>query len=716
MEPPKIVFVTLPNPSQYFGHHLGIAYIQAFLKKKGIKSFYYVPRKSISFNELIDELLSHGTKTFGFASYENNYYYLRTVIAELKKRDENVKIIVGGPTPTFSYKLMLKADPIIDVCVRFEGEQTTYELLTKWETKDDLKKIKGISFINGEEIITTPNRELLKGDDYSSELDFFPSPYIEGILDGTVKVGIITSRGCFHKCVYCNYAAMNKRTIRFHSIPRVVQELKIIYNNIKDRENYENLKDVRLWDDAFSLNKERAKEICKRIIKEEIDLNLITEMRAETTDKELLTLMKRAGFYRLNFGLESAVPRVLREIKKISDSRNRQNYGPEQFFLTKVKENVRSAQEMGFFVSVSILTGLPGETFEDAERTINFVKELNVPMYSHNILHIVPGTEVYETYKNYGIDIFRSKNNPIEVNVQYAYNPFEVTILDNSHLKYDTNSFLEEMAKLFSTGDFSNEEANKFTSLLILNLDKLPSQPCLDWIKHNSSFNSRIGIDMGQGDLFNDSVNCLKNKRVPSYFFFEINKNRKQIKITPRGSKEFGYHSKTFLRQNFKEYLNDESSLESDTTLLLELLEKDKGFFMKFVKDLTNNQINKMPSRLCKNSVKILNQCMWCDVSCVKTCIRKIEITNKGDIKCCFNKKGTLSHINNNKSLTEIITKLSIKKQEERGCASCKVKDICSKCLFPDPFTDEEYCNIRRSNISLSEDFGIIERIKEFSS
>ncbi len=67
--------------------------------------------------------------------------------------------------------------------------------------------------------------------------------------------------------------------------------------------------------------------------------------------------MKRV-LYNMNFGVESAVPKILHNIKK--DFRNgprfdEEDYDAEKHFLSKIKEGIALAKSYGMKTSVSII-------------------------------------------------------------------------------------------------------------------------------------------------------------------------------------------------------------------------------------------------------------------------------------------------------------------------------------------------------------------------
>ncbi|MBZ5537056.1 MAG: radical SAM protein [Acidobacteriia bacterium] len=203
-----------------------------------------------------------------------------------------------------------------------------------------------------------------------------------------------------------------------HSIERVVAELEYIAAHQR-RTGKHYL--VTIHDDTFTLLPTRAKALCELIAGRNLGLTLTCITRADAIDEELLRLMRGAGFINLSFGLESAVPSVLRAAGKVRppDWPN-PDLEPERRFVEQVRTGVIAAKKHGFSVGVSIILGLPSETVEDGAATLRFVKELPVDYYMHNFLWVFPGTPLWETRDRYGI---RCEVNPLGLpaTTEHAY-------------------------------------------------------------------------------------------------------------------------------------------------------------------------------------------------------------------------------------------------------------------------------------------------------
>ena len=108
--------------------------------------------------------------------------------------------------------------------------------------------------------------------------------------------------------------------------------------------------------------------------------------------KDLCTLpfiekMKKAGFYRLCFGIETGNQEMQKKIKKNLD-------------LDKARKVIEYANDVGFWTSATFIIGFPGETEAQQRDTLEFAKTsgLDLPIFYN--LQIQPKTELYETQRN----------------------------------------------------------------------------------------------------------------------------------------------------------------------------------------------------------------------------------------------------------------------------------------------------------------------------
>lgn len=400
-----IVFVCPPAPGSLgsFASHLGVGYLRAALAESGIKSCQYLNPVPGTVGDVTRDLLALRPGITGFTVYDFNCPLCLSIARSIKQRQPGMKVVFGGPSVTFGANELLARHEAIDLCVVSESEETGPRVLSNLLDgvfPDDAQA--GVAFRRDGKIICTADPPLVGATApwVESALDVTPSPYLSGMLpDG--RPGLLTGRGCTHQCQYCCFAALGRKKLRLHSMERVLAELEFIAaHQRRTGQRYV----VPVQDDAFTLLPARAKRLCKEMIDRGLKLTLSCVTRADTVDDELLELMRAAGFISLAFGLESAVPSVLRATGKVRPPDwPDHDLGPERHFLEQVRQSVAAAKKLGFTVGVSIILGLPTETAADGEATLCFIKTLPIDYYMHNFLWVFRGTPLWNTHNRFGL-------------------------------------------------------------------------------------------------------------------------------------------------------------------------------------------------------------------------------------------------------------------------------------------------------------------------
>jgi radical SAM superfamily enzyme YgiQ (UPF0313 family) len=106
-------------------------------------------------------------------------------------------------------------------------------------------------------------------------------------------------------------------------------------------------------------------------------------------DKPLLRAFKDAGCWAILLGAESGVQKNLNTLKK-------------GITLEQTRRAVKAAREVGLKVYTPFIFGIPGETFEEGLKTIEFACELNPDIANFHALTPFPGTEIYDNIERYG--------------------------------------------------------------------------------------------------------------------------------------------------------------------------------------------------------------------------------------------------------------------------------------------------------------------------
>ncbi|MGQ9586656.1 MAG: B12-binding domain-containing radical SAM protein [Anaerolineae bacterium] len=316
-------------------------------------------------------------------------------------------VALGGPHLTLMPEESM-ARPEVDLVVRGEAEETIVEMMEALAQDPGRAraavprrfdpavwgKVRGVSFRDGEgKVVHNSLRPLVR------DLDRLPwpayhlfkierytnlQPLTDGLDPHARTYTLVTSRGCPYQCIYCS-KPITGNTWRPRAPEKVVEEWRYLVQEMRATE-------IGVTDDVWNLNLERAKAICRLLIKQglsHVPWVTIHGMRVTETDQELFDLMKAAGCKRVGFGVESGNQRVLDTIKKKQT-------------LEDVRRAFRQAraaglQTMGFFIF-----GLPTETEKTMEETIQLALELDPDLGNFMMATPYPGTELYETVRREG--------------------------------------------------------------------------------------------------------------------------------------------------------------------------------------------------------------------------------------------------------------------------------------------------------------------------
>lgn len=290
----------------------------------------------------------------GMGTYQRNISHIGALAALAKAACPHAYVILGGPQITFIPDAALEALPGVDYLCRGEGEAVILATVNAILSKATDSPIPGITARNPE-----GNHWTGPVIPPAADLDEYPSPWLEGILDPAEmeEAIMLTSRGCPHGCAFCYTPAASGRRIRVHSVERVLDEISFVSRRGSGR----------LWfaDPNFSFDEKRVNLILEGIIRKDLKVSMWIETRADMLSPELVQLMRRAGVHTAALGLESASENVFPYLDK--------NLDPG-----KVYTAVKMLRASGIEVELFSQFALPRERLRDALETLNFVKRCGV--------------------------------------------------------------------------------------------------------------------------------------------------------------------------------------------------------------------------------------------------------------------------------------------------------------------------------------------------
>ena len=360
---------------------LGLAYLASSLQKEG----YDVHLLDCTFlrkNHALKKALALHADVVGIncmsTMFENCVNFANRL------RDTCKLMIAGGPLPT--------CDPIpfleyFDVIVQGEGEQTILELLHAFTTGVDFSNIKGIIYQKGEssqkksggKVCFNTSREFIK------DLDNLPLPARESLPNqeyiqyGKKKYGysittIMSTRGCPFQCEFCSNVIFGG-SYRERSPKNVVDEIENILTLGYDR--------VSFADDVFTMKKERVILICDEIIRRGLHFSWECLGRVDSIDYTTALEMKKAGCFRIFFGIESGNDKILQLMKK-------------NITTAQAKMAVEIASRAGIQVGAFFIIFYPGETEENILDTLKFASALPLDYLGLTLPYFLPGTDLLD--------------------------------------------------------------------------------------------------------------------------------------------------------------------------------------------------------------------------------------------------------------------------------------------------------------------------------
>jgi anaerobic magnesium-protoporphyrin IX monomethyl ester cyclase len=286
--------------------------------------------------------------------------YPALLLAHILK--DHGQVIIGGSIPTRITDSISAVSNILDICDGFivkEGEVGLERFCTGYPKED----IPGLVYKEKDKII-------YNNTEYVRNLDELPTPNFEGLDMGLYFspapiLPVYATRACYWgKCAFCDHGYGYHKGYRKRSPHTVVKDLL----NLSQTQNthYFTFSDE-------SIHPHHLYEIATEIIKSGLQVRWITNIRGEgRLTQDMCDTIYKAGCRGFLFGFESGSQKVLNTMRKGIHTRG-------------LKQDMEYASRAGIWNHGFYFFGFPGETPQDAVKTMNFVKE------NKDILHSVGG-------------------------------------------------------------------------------------------------------------------------------------------------------------------------------------------------------------------------------------------------------------------------------------------------------------------------------------
>ncbi len=366
---------------------LGILYVASYLKNEHPQDEIKLldcPSEGFDFEDCKKELYKIKPDLIGITAVTFTIVDALKAASGAKKILPQVKICLGGWHTKYYPKETLLQEPV-DFVVTGEGEITFSELvshISKALPENELSDIKGLGFKKNGNPFINPPRPLIE------DLDSLPYPdwnlmdikkYSHVLSESDVNLPVETSRGCPFKCIFCD---QRKSRFRSRTAQSIISELKHL-NNI-------GVYSVFFTDDQFTTNKNRAVEICKGIIGNEIRLSFKISARVNSVDDELMGWLKKAGCSNINFGVESSKQKF-------------RDYLEKGITNEQIEKAFSLCRKYGINSFAYVMIGIPGQTRQDIMDDLKFLRKIKADYASFSVCSPYPRTKMYEMMLEKGI-------------------------------------------------------------------------------------------------------------------------------------------------------------------------------------------------------------------------------------------------------------------------------------------------------------------------
>ncbi|MDJ0763088.1 MAG: radical SAM protein [Myxococcota bacterium] len=320
------------------------------------------------------------------------------ILRELNAQAPEIPTLILGGHPAALPEQTLREETVDYVCTG-EGPITIVDLLNaaKSSGQIDLNKIRGIVFKGelGQAIASLPAPLI---EDVNAEMpglawDLLPMDRYRahnwqcfGGLDRTPYASLYTTLGCPFKCSFCCIQApfrSGEQALCYKTNSYRLWDPNLVLDQLEHLQHKYNVRNIKIADEMFVLNKRHVEAICDGIIERGYDLNIWAYARVKSISPPLLDKLKRAGINWLCLGIESGSERVLKDVRK--------GYKAENVF-----EPIAEMRSAGINIIANYLVGLPEDDAESMQQTLDLALELNCEFANIYCAMAYPGSKLYD--------------------------------------------------------------------------------------------------------------------------------------------------------------------------------------------------------------------------------------------------------------------------------------------------------------------------------
>ena len=306
----------------------------------------------------------------GMTAYITHVGAVKEIARKIKRLSNQTITVVGGVhaevvPEDFTSKY-------IDCIICSNPVETFIKIIDRVRAGGDIKEIEG-TYVRGKKHIRTSSYNILPPD--RSSVKRYRKKYYYMFHNPCALIK--TSLGCPYTCSFCFCKEITGGKYFARKIDEVMEELE----SIKEREIY-------IVDDDFLFNEDRLNLFCDELEKRNIHKRFLVYGRADfiASHEKVIGRLSRHGLSAVIVGVESVREKDLKDFNKRSSLENNE-------------KAIRILQKYGIELYATMILQ-PDFTKKDFRQIEDYIIGLNVSFVNLQPLTPLPGTEIYDDYKD----------------------------------------------------------------------------------------------------------------------------------------------------------------------------------------------------------------------------------------------------------------------------------------------------------------------------
>ncbi|UJR13120.1 hypothetical protein I4U23_000144 [Adineta vaga] len=297
-----------------------------------------------------------------------NEKFLQIILNKLKKEKYPGRIILGGPQISYTKKNLEKFYPQVDVFIRGYGETALLQYMQQ-QIQNRYPQIQGIHYAGQIDQVQSAK----------TNFNELPSPFLKNLIPNQRFLRWETQRGCPFSCSFCQHRESTNLTRRHFELTRISKEIQWLCRNESK------VIDLNLVDPTFNSGPNYL-NVLQQLIQYKYQGKITLQTRLEMIKPEFINAivqLNQTAMVVLEFGLQTIHPNEQKFIDRPSN-------------MKKIQRILNEIYEKSIECEISLIFGLPGQTIESFEKSIEFCLKHHVQIIHAFPLMLLRGTPLYE--------------------------------------------------------------------------------------------------------------------------------------------------------------------------------------------------------------------------------------------------------------------------------------------------------------------------------